>query len=121
MADVRCVFCGWRRVGGLTTAASLAQCGVRGGFRGDEKAESDLDVDLEFVADLTAPGMAQSYTNAQNSLANLCKDMFCATSHDLRISNYRIGRVDHIARNAIECGTEIGVLRKARIVATPPA
>src|SRR5262249_32069033 len=59
--------------------------------RGDEKPDSDLDIDLEFVPDLSAPGMAGSYGEAQQSFDNLRKAISCATGHTLRISNYVIG------------------------------
>jgi predicted nucleotidyltransferase len=39
--------------------------------RGDEAATSDLDVDLEYVPDLTAPGMVGSYKDVQDSFADL--------------------------------------------------
>jgi predicted nucleotidyltransferase len=86
--------------------------------RGDEKPSSDLDVDLQFESDLTAPGMAISYTNAQQSLDELRKQILSETGHPLKLSNYVIARYDHCARRAIECGTEIGGRGKARVVAT---
>jgi predicted nucleotidyltransferase len=88
--------------------------------RGDEKPSSDLDLDLQFEFDLTAPGMAVSYTNAQQSLDELREQILCATRHRLKISNYVIKRYDRTARRAIECGTEIGARGKARVVATKP-
>jgi len=86
--------------------------------RGDEKPSSDLDLDLEF--DLTGPGMAVSYTNAERSFDELHEQILSATGHPLKLSNYVTTRYDHCARRAIECGTEIGAREKARVVATKP-
>jgi predicted nucleotidyltransferase len=88
--------------------------------RGDERPDSDLDVDLEFVSDLSGTGMPTSYTDAQWSFNELHEDISREIGHTLQLSNYVIGRHDHVARAAIAGGTEIGVLRKARIVATSP-
>jgi predicted nucleotidyltransferase len=46
--------------------------------RGDERPTSDLDVDLEYVSDLTAPGMTKSYAEAHASFDNLRDDLFKA-------------------------------------------
>jgi len=73
--------------------------------RSDEKPSSDLDLDLDFD---TGPGMAVSYTHAQQSFDKLHEQILSATGHRLKLSNYVINRFDHIARHAIECGTEIG-------------
>jgi predicted nucleotidyltransferase len=86
--------------------------------RGDERLDSDLDVDLEFVSDLSGAGMLTSYTDAQRSFDELDKDVSRAIGHALQLSNYVIGRQDNVARTAIAQGREIGALRKARIVAT---
>jgi predicted nucleotidyltransferase len=86
--------------------------------RGDEKPSSDLDPDLQF--DLTAPGMAVSYTNAQQSFDELQEQILSSTGHPLKLSNYVITRYDDCARRAINCGTEIGGRGKARVVATKP-
>src|SRR5262249_2120145 len=88
--------------------------------RSDEKPGSDLDLDLQFVCDLAAPGMAVSYTNAQQSLDELHAQILSATGHRLKISNYAASLHDHIVRRAIEYGTEIAALRKVRVVATNP-
>lgn len=88
--------------------------------RGDEKPSSDLDLDLQFESDLTAPGMAVSYTNAQQSFDELHEQILSATGHPLKLSNYVVTRYDHGARRGIECGTEIGGRGKARVVATKP-
>jgi predicted nucleotidyltransferase len=88
--------------------------------RGDEKPSSDLDLDLQFKSDLTAPGMVESYTNAQQSFDELHEQILSATGHPLKLSNYVITRYDHFARRAIECGTEIGGRGKTRVVATKP-
>ena len=88
---------------------SVARC--------DEKPSSDLDLDLDFD---TGPGMAVSYTHAQQSFDKLHEQILSATGHRLKLSNYVINRYDHIARHAIECGTEIGARGKARVVATKP-
>ena len=88
---------------------SVARC--------DEKPSSDLDLDLDFD---TGPGMAVSYTHAQQSFDKLHDQILSATGHRLKLSNYVINRYDHIARHAIECGTEIGARGKARVVATKP-
>jgi predicted nucleotidyltransferase len=88
--------------------------------RGDEGPESDLDLDLEFIAPLTGLRMAESYMNARKSFDDLHRDILDATGHPLEISNYVLDHLDDIARRAIECGTEIGVLGKARMVATAP-
>jgi predicted nucleotidyltransferase len=109
-----CIIAGWADrftcVKSAVIYGSVARC--------EEKPSSDLDLDLQF--DLTAPGMAASYTNAQQSLNELHEQILSATGHRLKISNYVITNYDHIARRAIECGTEIGVRGKARIVATKP-
>lgn len=88
--------------------------------RGDEGPTSDLDVDLEFVAPLTGAGMAKSYVKARRSFEDLRKEILGATGHSVELSNDVLDHLDDIARRAIECGTEIGVLGKARIVATAP-
>src|SRR5262245_56289584 len=62
--------------------------------------------------------MAVSYTHAQQSFDKLHEQILSATGHRLKLSNYVISRLDHIARHAIECGTEIGARGKARVVAT---
>jgi predicted nucleotidyltransferase len=67
--------------------------------RGDETAESDLDVDLEFVADLTATGMAESYTNAQTSLADLCHGFLLSRIQHER-EKARAAQGDRTARNS---------------------
>ena len=79
-----------------------------------------LDLDLQFVDDLTAPGMAVSYTDALHSFDELHAQILCTTSHRLKISNYQAHRYDNVVRRKIACGTEVAVLRKARIVATKP-
>jgi hypothetical protein len=86
--------------------------------RGDEKAGSDLDVDLEYAPNLTAPEMAESYTNAHASFDDLSDDIKRAIGHRLRLSNYKKDLPDECARHWIECGTEIGSLGKARMVST---
>jgi predicted nucleotidyltransferase len=53
--------------------------------RGDEKPSSDLDLDLQF--DLTAPGMAVSYTNAQQSFDEWQEQILSSTGHPLKLSN----------------------------------
>jgi predicted nucleotidyltransferase len=88
--------------------------------RGDEKPGSDLDLDLQYVDDLTAPGMAVSYTNAQRSLDELHKQILRATGHHLKISNYVVSLYDQTVRRAIERGTEIAARGKVRVVATKP-
>jgi predicted nucleotidyltransferase len=88
--------------------------------RGDEGPKSDLDVDLEFVAPLTGLQIAESYIKARRSFDDLHRDILGATGHPVEFSNDVLDHLDDIARMAIECGTEIGVLRKARIVATAP-
>ena len=87
--------------------------------RGDERPNSDLDVDLEFVAPLTERA-AESYRNACRSFDDLRRDVLHATGHSLDISNYVLDHLDDVARRAIECGIEIGLMGKARIVATAP-
>ncbi len=87
--------------------------------RGDEGPNSDLDVDLAFVAPLTERA-AESYRNACRSFDDLRRDVLYATGHTLDISNDVLDHLDDIARRAIECGIEIAVMRKARIVATAP-
>ena len=88
--------------------------------RGAEGPKSDLDVDLEFVAPLTGLRIAESYIKARRSFDDLHRDILGATGHPVEFSNDVLDHLDDIARVAIECGTEIGVLRKARIVATAP-
>jgi predicted nucleotidyltransferase len=88
--------------------------------RGDEGPTSDLDVDLEYVSDLTAPGMTKSYDETHDSFEELCNDLFQAIGHRLRLSNYVKQHPDHAARAWIKCGTEIGSAGKARMVITPP-
>jgi hypothetical protein len=87
--------------------------------RGDEGQTSDLDVDLEYVSDLTAPGMARSYKEAQDSFDDLCEEIFREIGHRLQLSNYVKHLVDVDARGWIKCGTEIGSAGKVRMVATP--
>jgi predicted nucleotidyltransferase len=87
--------------------------------RGDEEPNSDLDVDLEFVAPLTERA-AESYRNACRSFDDLRRDVLHATGHSLDISNYVLDHLDDVARRAIECGIELGALGKAKIVATAP-
>jgi predicted nucleotidyltransferase len=84
--------------------------------RGDEGPKSDLDVDLEFVAPLTA----ESYIKARKSFDDLRSDILGVTGHRVEFSNDVLDHPDDVARKAIECGTEVGVLRKAHIVATGP-
>jgi predicted nucleotidyltransferase len=86
--------------------------------RGDERPTSDLDVDFEYVSDLTAPGMARSYTEAHGSIENLSNELFRAIGHRLRVSNYDKHHVDLAARDWIKCGTEIGCAGKVRMVRT---
>jgi predicted nucleotidyltransferase len=70
--------------------------------RGDEGPTSDLDVDLEYVSDLTAPGMARSYTEAQGSFEDLSNHLFREIGHRLRLSNYVKHHVDvSYARNLV--------------------
>jgi len=88
--------------------------------RGDEKPTSDLDLDLQFESDLTVPGMAVSYTHAQQSFDELHAQILSETGHPLKLSNYVVARYDHCVRRAIEYGTEIGGRGKARVVATKP-
>ena len=88
--------------------------------RGNETPTSDLDIDLEYASDLTAPGMAVSYTEAQASFEDLCNELFREIGHRLRLSNYDKRRHDHRAREWIKCGTEIGSNRKVRMVRTAP-
>jgi predicted nucleotidyltransferase len=87
--------------------------------RGDEKPSSDLDLDLQYVDDLTAR-MAVSYTKAHRSFAKLREQILRATGHRLKLCNYRTSRYDHVARDAIKRGTEVAALKKVRIVATKP-
>jgi predicted nucleotidyltransferase len=87
--------------------------------RGDEEPNSDLDVDLEFVAPLNERA-AESYRNAIQSFDDLRRDVLHATGHSLDISNYVLDHLDDVARRAIECGIELGALGKAKIVATAP-
>jgi Polymerase beta, Nucleotidyltransferase len=87
--------------------------------RGDENQNSDLDVDLTY-SDLSAPGMTDSYTCAHQSFDKLREDILCATGHPLRLSNYANHKYDHVPRDEIAHGTEIGVCGKARIVVTSP-
>jgi predicted nucleotidyltransferase len=87
--------------------------------RGEETPTSDLDVDLEFVAPLTER-LAASYRDACRSFDDLHRAALHATGHPLDLSNTVLDQLDDVARRAIECGTEIGKLRKARIVATAP-
>jgi predicted nucleotidyltransferase len=87
--------------------------------RGDERPTSDLDVDLQYVSDLTASGMARSYAEAHGSLENLSNDLFRAIGHRLRVSNYDKHHVDLATRDWIKCGTEIGCAGKVRMVTTP--
>jgi predicted nucleotidyltransferase len=87
--------------------------------RGDERPTSDLDVDLEYVPDLAAPGMARSYAEAHGSLECLSNALFRAIGHRLRVSNYDKHRVDLAARDWIKCGTEIGRAGKVCMVTTP--
>jgi predicted nucleotidyltransferase len=88
--------------------------------RGDEKPTSDLDVDLEYVSDLTAPGMTKSYDEAHASFDNLCDDLFKAIGHRLRVSSYDKHHPDTDAKDWIKSGTEIGSAGKARMVTAPP-
>ena len=87
--------------------------------RGDENPISDLDLDLQYVDNLTGR-MAVSYTKAHRSFAKLGERILCATGHRLKLSNYRAGRYDHVVRDAIKHGIEVATLRKVRIVATKP-
>jgi predicted nucleotidyltransferase len=87
--------------------------------RGDEAPTSDLDLDLEFVAPFTER-LAESYREACRSFDRLHRDALRATGHPLDISNSVLDQIDDVARRAIECGTEVGKLGKARIVATAP-
>src|SRR5262245_53027875 len=71
--------------------------------RGDEAAGSDLDVDLEYVPDLTAPGMVGSYKEVQDSFADLSDKIKREVGHRLKLSNYVNHRLDHAARDWIKC------------------
>jgi predicted nucleotidyltransferase len=88
--------------------------------RGDERPTSDLDVDLEYVSDLTAPGMTKSYDAAHANFEHLCDDLFQAIGHRLHLSNYAKHLYDRDPKDWIKCGTEIGSAGKARMVSTPP-
>jgi predicted nucleotidyltransferase len=88
--------------------------------RGDEGPTSDLDVDLEYVPNLTAPGMTKSYYEAHASFEKLSNDLVEVIGHRARLSNYAKHLFDNAPRNWIKCGTEIGALGKARMVRTPP-
>jgi predicted nucleotidyltransferase len=88
--------------------------------RGDERSTSDLDVDLEYVSDLSAPGMAVSYTEAHASFKNLSNKLSEAIGHRLCLSNYAKHHPDLAARDWIKCGTEIGSAGKAHMVSAPP-
>ena len=87
--------------------------------RGEESATIDLDVNLEYVSDLAAPGMAKSYTEAQASFEDLGDELARAIGHRLHLSNYAKHLVDVAAGDWIKRGTEIGSAGKVRMVATP--
>jgi predicted nucleotidyltransferase len=87
--------------------------------RGDEKPGSDLDLDLQYVDDLTGR-MVVSYTKAHRSFDKLRERILCATGHRLKLCNYMPSRYDHVVRDAIKHGIEVATLRKVRIVATKP-
>jgi predicted nucleotidyltransferase len=71
--------------------------------RGDEKPGSDLDLDLQYVDDLTGR-MVVSYTKAHQSFAKLRERILCATGHRLKLCNYMPSRNDHVVRDAIKHG-----------------
>ena len=71
--------------------------------RGEESAASDLDVDLEYVLDLAAPGMAKSYTEAQASFEELGDELARGIGHRLHLSNYAKHHAD-VAAGRCLCG-----------------